>query len=182
MEQFIQNITKKAGDAVLSKFKLVGVSYTKKDDHDVVTEADLLSNEILSDAIKEKYPSHGIISEEMDDYNPDAEYKWIIDPLDGTLNFSRHVPNFGVMTALSRNSEVELACIYLPALKEFAFAKKGEGALLNKKKIQCSNTEKWSKSVGLLPGSLSNVQKNRLWNSLFKKAGKNSTKRKSMES
>lgn len=152
MDQFIQDITKEAGKVVLEMFGKVGVKYTKKDSTDVVTEADLKSNEILINRIKEAYPDHGIVSEEIPEEDwkkeKDKEYVWIIDPLDGTRNFSTNVPIFGVVVALVHNGEVELAAVYLPVTDELYFAKKGEGAYLNGEQIHCSSKETLKETFG----------------------------------
>ena len=169
METFIKNITKKAGKVLKEKFCTVGVKYTKQDIYDVVTEADLLSNEILVTAIKKQYPTHGIISEETGEYQKNAEHLWIIDPLDGTLNFSTHVPNFGVMVALAKNRRIVLAAIYCPMFDEFVFAKKGGGAYLNGTKITCSKKKKITESIGCMSASLS-PQNKWLWERLIKKS------------
>ncbi len=155
METFIKQITQKAGDAILKKFGKIGVKYTKENATDVVTEADLISNKIIIDAIKKKYPTHGIISEETGEYQRDAEYCWIIDPLDGTRNFSTKTPMFGVMIGLARNGEMELATIYNPCTNELLFAKKGKGAFLSGKKIHCSEHKTWKDSWGLATVSIS---------------------------
>ncbi|MSU74987.1 MAG: hypothetical protein EXS55_00500 [Candidatus Magasanikbacteria bacterium] len=73
MEEFIKKITLESGAAVLEQFGKIGVKYTKENLGDVVTEADLIANKIIVDAIKEKYPDHGIISEEMPAYQTNAE-------------------------------------------------------------------------------------------------------------
>lgn len=169
METFIKIITKKAGLVLKKKFRTVGVKYTKQDVYDVVTQADLLSNDILVTAIKKQYPSHGIISEETGEYQAQAEYLWIIDPLDGTLNFSTHVPNFGVMVALAKNKRVKLAAIYCPMFDEFVFAKKEVGAFLNGKKIACSKKKKITESIGCMSASLS-PQNKWLWKKLIQKS------------
>lgn len=169
METFIKTITKKAGDVLKEKFRTVGVKYAKQDVYDVVTEADLLSNEILTAAIKKQYPAHGIISEETGEYQTEAEYLWIIDPLDGTLNFSTHVPNFGVMVALAKNKRIKLAAIYCPMFDEFVFAKKGGGAYLNDKKITCSKKKKITESIGCLSASISPPNE-WLWKKLLAKS------------
>src|SRR3989344_8204360 len=101
MERFIQAIAKKDGAAVLKKFGKAGVHYSKSDRvWDVVTKADLLSEKIIMSAIQKRYPDHGIISEESGSVREGAEYVWVIDPIDGTLNYARSVPLFGVMIGL----------------------------------------------------------------------------------
>lgn len=150
MEKFIQTITKKAGAAVLKKFGKVGVHYTKSHERwDVVTKADLLSEKILISAIRRRYPKHGIISEESGTMNEGAEYVWILDPIDGTLNYSLGVPAFGVMVCVVHKGKVILSAINMPATKEFFFAKAGGGAYLNGKRIHCTKSKRLQTSFGM---------------------------------
>lgn len=149
MEKFIKQIAKEAGIAILKKFGKVGVKYTKKDAADVVTDADLVANTIITEAIKKKYPSHAIISEETGEHQNGAEYCWIIDPLDGTRNFLTRTPMFAVIIGLARNGEMELATIYNPCTDELFFAKRGCGTFLNGKRVGCSRRKTWENSWGL---------------------------------
>ena len=153
-DSFIQKIAREAGEAVLKRFGKDGVHYLKSNHRgDAVTKADLLSEKIIISAIRKKYPTHGIISEESGTDRPDAEYVWVIDPIDGTLNFSLGVPVFGVMVCLMHRKKVVLSSINLPALKELFFAKAGEGAYLNGKKIHCSRAT-FDHSIGMGPLSM----------------------------
>ncbi len=154
MENFIKQIIKKAGDKTLKLFGKVGVKYTKSHASDVVTEADLLSHRFIVAAIQKKYPRHGIISEEDPNLNNKGEYLWIVDPLDGTLNFSRNTPLYGVMIALVHNDKVEMSAIYLPYFKELFFAKRNKGAFLNGRRIHCSKFKEWAYSFGTGPTSI----------------------------
>jgi myo-inositol-1(or 4)-monophosphatase len=149
MEKFIKKITREAGIAILKKFGKVGVKYTKENATDVVTEADLAANSIITRAIKKKYPSHAIISEETGEHQNGAEYCWIIDPLDGTRNFFTRTPMFAVMIGLAHKGKIELATIYNPCTDELFFAKKGEGTFLNGKKVHCSERKTWKNSWGI---------------------------------
>jgi myo-inositol-1(or 4)-monophosphatase len=155
MKTFIKQITKEAGAAILKKFGKIGVKYTKADATDVVTEADLAANKIITDAIKKKYPTHAIISEETGEHQNGAEYCWIIDPLDGTRNFSTKTPMFAVMIGLARNGKIELATIYNPCTNELFFAKKGKGTFLNGKKVHCSEHRSWVNGWGFVSSNLS---------------------------
>lgn len=154
MEDFVKEITKKAGRAVMKEYGSLKVKYTKTNPGDVVTEADLLSTKIIISAIKEKYPDHGIISEEKSDHQNTAEYVWIVDPLDGSRNFSTRTPLFGVMVALAKNNVIELSAIYDPIQDEFFFAKKNHGAYRNGEKIACSETRELEHSFGCASGFL----------------------------
>lgn len=150
IETFIKEITKKAGEITLEKFGKVGVLSTKKHILDIVTEADLLSNAFLEREIKKKYPDHGIISEELGKYNTNAEYVWIIDPLDGTLNFSKQIPFYAVLVGLKKGDTMEMGCVYQPVSGDLYFARKGKGAFLNGKKIRCSPQRTLVNSIGLM--------------------------------
>ena len=149
-KEFITKITREAGDKILSHFGKISVKYTKKHEGDVVTQADLDSEKILVNAIKKEYPNHGIISEESQDYNIDSEYVWVIDPLDGTRNFSTNTPFFGVIVGVMKDKEMIMSCIYLPYMKELYYAEKGKGAYLNDEKIICSEKEKINSSYGIV--------------------------------
>ena len=155
MDKFIIDIVKKAGTSVGKKFGKIGIKYSKEHINDVVTDADLHANKIIIDAIKRKYPEHSIISEETGEDIKKSQYCWIIDPLDGTLNFASGVPLFGTMIGLAHKGKVMLGAIYFPLTKELLFAKNGQGAYLNGKRITCSVQKKWEESYGILNSLLS---------------------------
>lgn len=149
MNQHIKEVLVKAGEEILTYFGSSSVLYTKKTVTDVVTEADLASNTIICNAIKELYPTHGIVSEEGEGHQTDSEYLWYIDPLDGTKNFSTYTPLFGINIALAFKGDIIFGAIYLPITKDFCYAEKGKGAYLNDIKISCSQKEDWKGSFGL---------------------------------
>ena len=150
MDSFIQTIVKAAGRAVLKHFGKAGVHYTKSHARwDVVTKADLLSEKMLIAAIQKKYPNHGIISEESGEKNSSAEYVWILDPIDGTLNYSLGVPSFGVMACLTHKRTPVLSAIAMPATNEFFFAKAGKGAYRNGKRLHCAKSKKLETTFGM---------------------------------
>ncbi|MDP2649046.1 MAG: inositol monophosphatase [bacterium] len=155
-EKFIQDVVREAGDAVMKRFGKDGVHYTKSDRiWDVVTKSDILSEKIIISRIQKKYPEHSIISEERGDVNEGAEYVWIIDPIDGTLNYSRGVPAFGVMVCLVRSGEVVLSAINMPATKELFFAQAGKGTYCNGKRVRCSEEKRLPNSFGTGSTSMS---------------------------
>ncbi len=150
-DTFIQEIAKKAGDAVLELFGTVGVEYMKSDRlSDSVTKADFLSEEIIVSAIKKTYPEHSIVAEESGETNADGDtgYLWAIDPIDGTQNFAAHIPLFGTMVCLIHKNEVILSAIYIPTANELFFAEKGKGAFLNGKRIHCAEKKTLHNSSG----------------------------------
>jgi myo-inositol-1(or 4)-monophosphatase len=153
-EKFIQDIAKQAGKVTLGFFKNAEVQYTKEHALDVVTQADLASNKFITEAIKKEFPNDGIISEETGESNTDAEYIWIIDPLDGTLNFSKNIPLYTILIARAKAGIVELAVIYDPIHDELCYAKRGEGAYLNGERIKCTEMKSLDDTVGCYTGKL----------------------------
>src|SRR3989338_5119797 len=155
MDKFIRQIAKKAGAVALTRFGKDGALYLKTRNRlSVVTKADLLAEKIIISAIRKRDPDHGIISEESAHHRPDAEYVWIIDPIDGTLNFSTGIPLFGTMVALAHRGKVILSAIYLRVTNELFFAKKGKGAYVNGQRIHCSRHSDWATSTGVGPSGL----------------------------
>lgn len=148
MEEFIKDTIKQAGKSLLQRFGKLSVKYTKSGITDVVTEADLVANKIIINAIKKKYPDHGIISEETGNYQLDARYIWVIDPLDGTRNFVYRSQRFYTMIGLTENWQVKMSAVYHPPSNEMFFAEQGKGAYLNNKKIQCSQLKRFEGSWG----------------------------------
>ncbi len=114
--------------------------------NNLVTEADHAAEKAIIDVIRQEYPDHFILSEETGELKTESEFKWIIDPIDGTVNFSNGIPLCCVSIALEKNGEMLLGCVYNPLMDEFYFAQKGMGAFLNDKKITVSNKTEVIKS------------------------------------
>lgn len=149
MDAFIKKTAREAGVLIYKKFGKVGHKF-KKDVTDFLTEADIAANKLIVTAIKKKYPTHSIISEETGEDFSNSDYCWIIDPIDGTRNYATGIPLFGVMIGLAYKGEMVLGAIYNPCTDEFVFAKKGKGAYLNGKRIHCSEQKSWPASYGIL--------------------------------
>ncbi|MDQ6845202.1 MAG: inositol monophosphatase [Bacteroidota bacterium] len=107
--------------------------------NNLVTEADHAADKAILEVIQKQFPSHGIISEESAGQVTDSEYKWIIDPIDGTVNFANAIPICCVSIGLERNDKMLMGAVFNPIMNEFYFAEKGKGATLNDKKISVSN-------------------------------------------
>lgn len=107
----------------------------------LVTEIDKKSEEIIIDAIRRKHPHHDFLAEESGSHNKESEYRWIIDPLDGTLNFTHGVPLYSVSIAVEERGEIVAGVVYEPNTEELFTAEKGKGAFLNKKLIQVSKVD-----------------------------------------
>lgn len=115
-----------------------------KGEINLLTEADLASERLIIERIKTYHPRHAILAEEsgpMDTRESTAqgsEWKWIIDPLDGTTNYAHNYPCFCVSMALEHNGKLELGVIYDPMRDELFTAERGQGAALNGRRIQVS--------------------------------------------
>lgn len=110
--------------------------------NNLVTEVDHASEKAIIDVIQKNYPDHFILSEEAGEIIQDSKYKWIIDPIDGTVNFAHHIPICCISVALEVDKEMVLGAVYNPFLNEFFVAEKGKGATLNDKSIHVSTKEK----------------------------------------
>ena len=114
--------------------------------NNLVTEADHASEKAIIDIIRKEHPEHFILSEESGEIVMDSEYKWIIDPIDGTVNFSNGIPLCCVSIGLEKAGEIILGAVYNPLMNEMFFAQKGFGASLNNKKINVSTKTEVIKS------------------------------------
>lgn len=114
--------------------------------NNLVTEADHAAEKAIIEVIQKEFPDHFILSEETGEIATNSEYKWIIDPIDGTVNFANGIPICCVSIGLEKNGEMILGSVYAPILNEFYFAEKGAGATLNDKKIKVSDKTEVIKS------------------------------------
>ena len=121
------------------------VSY--KGDIDMVTEVDLLCEKEIIGRIRKRFPDHCILAEESGATEGNVGHRWIIDPLDGTVNYSHGFPSYCVSIAYEREGEVELGAIYSPCLDELFVCEKGKGATLNSKPIAVSSIDDLKKSL-----------------------------------
>jgi myo-inositol-1(or 4)-monophosphatase len=107
-----------------------------------VTEADHASEKAIFEIIKQDFPGHFILSEESGAIVMDSEYKWIIDPIDGTVNFANGIPICCVSIGLEHNGKIIMGAVYNPLMNEFFFAQKGKGATLNGRSIHVGNKDR----------------------------------------
>lgn len=107
--------------------------------NNLVTEADHASEAAILKVIKSRFPDHQVLAEETGEIIQDSAYKWIIDPIDGTVNFAHRIPICCVAIALEKDGEIILSSVYAPVLNELFVAEKRSGATLNDKKISVSD-------------------------------------------
>jgi myo-inositol-1(or 4)-monophosphatase len=114
--------------------------------NNLVTEVDHKSEEAIIDVIKSSFPQHFILSEEAGAIEKDSEYKWIIDPIDGTVNYANGIPICCVSIGIEKAGKMIMGAVYNPFINEFYFAERGEGATLNNKKISVTTRTEVIKS------------------------------------
>ena len=125
----------------------------------LVTEIDKQSEALIIKKIQQHFPDHAILGEESGAHAQKSEYRWIIDPLDGTTNFTHGVPIFCVTIGIEHAGEIIAGVIYDPNTNELYTAEKGKGAFLNGKRIYVSKTETLINSL-LVTGFPYNVNEN----------------------
>jgi myo-inositol-1(or 4)-monophosphatase len=148
-------IAREAG-ALLREFYHRGVATEYKGDVDLVTEADRASEALIKQRLAERFPEHGIYGEEGTRERLSSEYRWYVDPLDGTTNFAHGFPIFCVLLGLEKRSpglaededgEMVAGVTYDPLRDELFVAERGKGAWLNGKRISVSKTKKLQESL-----------------------------------
>ncbi|GAA4310329.1 inositol monophosphatase family protein [Compostibacter hankyongensis] len=129
-----------AGGKILQEY--FGKSYavsSKTTVNDLVTEVDKRSETAIMTVIREAFPDHFILSEESGEIKQDSAYKWIIDPIDGTVNYAQGIPLCCISIAVEEAGQMLMGAVYNPFLKELFFAQRGAGATLNDQKISVSS-------------------------------------------
>lgn len=148
-------IARQAG-ALLRKFYEKGVATEYKGDVDLVTEADRASEQLIREKLKEAFPTHGIYGEEGTRDQLESEYRWYVDPLDGTTNFAHGFPAFCVVLGLEHrpaglaadaDGEMVAGVIYDPLRNEMFSAERGKGAFLNGRAIHVSKVKSLQESL-----------------------------------
>ncbi|MEW8460494.1 MAG: inositol monophosphatase family protein [Candidatus Thiodiazotropha endolucinida] len=129
---------REAGRIITRNFNRIDrLTISDKGSNDFASEVDRNAEAVIINLLREKYPHHAILAEESGKQGAD-DYIWIIDPLDGTTNFLHGFPQFAVSIALKIKGRLEVGVVYDPVSEEMYTACRGEGALLNDKKIRVS--------------------------------------------
>ena len=131
-------IAREAG-ALLAEYYERRVRFELKGEFDLVTEADRASERLILERLHSHYPSHAVMAEETGSHAGSSEYRWYVDPLDGTTNFAHGFPVFNVTLALERAGELIAGVIFDPTRNELFTAEKGAGAFLNGAPIHVSS-------------------------------------------
>lgn len=142
----MEQIAREAGALLMDFFhRRVKIEY--KGDADLVTEADRSSEKLILERIRAHWPSHEVVGEEGARVETGSNYRWYVDPLDGTTNFAHGFPVFCVSLGLTFQDKREAAVVYDPTRDELFAAERSRGAFLNGRKIEVSKTPKLAQSL-----------------------------------
>ena len=136
---FMIELAEQSGDFIRPLFANPAVAVETKSDASPVTEADRGAEQMMRERITKKFPTHGVIGEEFGPERADAEFVWVLDPIDGTKSFITGVPLFGTLIALLKDGQPVLGAIHQPILRELMI---GDGATttLNGRPVKCRAT------------------------------------------
>ena len=155
-KKFAKYLSEISGE-VIKKYFRTPISIDQKKDDSPVTIADKKAEELMREAILKHYPEHGIVGEEFGVHDAQSEYKWVLDPIDGTKSFICGTVGFGTLISLLKNDEPILGVSNQPILNEFLCGD-NETALLNEQKVVIRHCDKLSDAVLLTTDHL-NVEK-----------------------
>src|SRR5580658_9868371 len=140
MAEFLETaagIAREAG-ALIASYHSRGIGFELKGDYDLVTEADRASERLIVERLRNHFPTHSVVAEEGGGQEGTSDYRWYVDPLDGTTNFAHGFPMFNVTLALEHAGELIAGVIYHPIHEEMFTAERGGGAYLNNRRIRVS--------------------------------------------
>jgi myo-inositol-1(or 4)-monophosphatase len=140
-------IAREAG-ALLANYFERRIAFELKGEFDLVTEADRASERLVVERLRSHFPTHGIVAEEGGGHESTSEYRWYVDPLDGTTNFAHSFPVFNVTLGLEHAGEMVAGVIYDPIRQEMFTAERGAGAWLNHRRIRVSGVKRLEDSLG----------------------------------
>ena len=139
----IKACTKASRPLIRDFGEIENLQVSTKGPGDFVTSADKRTEKILIDELQKAHPEYGIITEEMGVINKsNINNRWVIDPIDGTMNFLNGIPQFAISVGYEEDGEVKCGVIFNPILNEMFCAEKGNGAYLNNSRIRVSNKKK----------------------------------------
>ncbi len=148
--------SEKASKILIRDFgEIEKLQVSKKGPLDFVTNSDLKAEKIIIEELKKARPNYSIISEENGiEINKDKNNTWIIDPIDGTINFLHGIPHFGISIALKSNNEIITGLIFDPIKNEIFFAEKNNGAFFNNHRIRVSKKNKLNDCLFVTGGKI----------------------------
>lgn len=159
----------KRAEEIITRYYSDDLTWQKKSNLSLVTTADTEAEKIIIATIKNSFPDHAFLGEEFGNDNTASRYQWIIDPIDGTKNYTRKIPLFATQIALLEDGEIILGVSNAPALNEMVFAEKGKGAFFQDKNINVSKIQNLSDSYFCF-GGIKSFKKHGHLDSLLKLA------------
>ena len=145
LEQAVE-IAREAGALLAHSFER-RIPYESKGEFDLVTEADRASEKLVVERLRSHFPTHAIVAEEGGGIESASEFRWYVDPLDGTTNFAHSFPVFNVTLGLERAGEIIAGVVFDPIRQEMFTAERGAGAYLNNRRIRVSAVRSLSGSL-----------------------------------
>ena len=140
-------IAKEAGVIIREGFRSnISIEF-KTDEANLVTNIDKAAEKVITDFIKKEFPTHSILAEESGESDKNSEYKWVIDPIDGTTNFAHGLPYFCVSIGILKNEEIICGVVYDVMRDVIYSAEKGSGAFEDGKRLKVSNNSNLARSV-----------------------------------
>jgi len=133
--------------ALVREFAGRHVGFELKGEHDLVTAADRASESLIVKRLSERFPSHSIVAEEGGGHQGSSDFRWYVDPLDGTTNFAHGFPVYNVSIGLARAGELIAGVVYDPTRDEMFQAEAGSGAFLNQQPIHVTPTARIDDSL-----------------------------------
>ncbi len=130
-ERSVAEEVARAGGSVVQAYFEKGVTIRSKESYNLVSDADVESEEVIAKRIRKNFPDHAILGEETNKDSLDSEHLWIIDPLDGTNNFAHGIPHFAVSIAYLRAGVPEVGVVLNPLSNDLFIAERGKGATHN---------------------------------------------------
>jgi myo-inositol-1(or 4)-monophosphatase len=147
MKETLYKAAIESGKIIKEYFETKFIIESKDVISNLVTEVDKKSESKIIEVIRNEFPNHNILSEEIGALDTDSDVKWIIDPIDGTINYAHSIPICCVSIGIEKKGEIILGLVYNPMSGELFFAEKGKGAFLNDKKISISKEDNLYKSL-----------------------------------
>ena len=161
----IYNACMKASKSLIRDFgEIEKLQVSTKGPGDFVTAADKRTEKIITEELLKAHPDYGILSEEIGEINKEnKDHRWIIDPIDGTLNFLNGIPHFAISVGYEEKGEIVCGLIFDPIKDETFFAEKGSGAFFNNSRIRVSKKNKLKNSILLTGGPKFNSPKKKIF-------------------
>jgi histidinol phosphatase-like enzyme (inositol monophosphatase family) len=144
--EFIRLLAEKSGEVIRPYFAKANLAVETKEDQTPVTEADRNAEALMRDLIRKAYPGHGILGEEFGQENTSAEFVWVLDPIDGTIAFSKGCPLFGTLIGLLHAGSPLLGAIHHPLLNQLCIGNNLE-TTLNDRIVHFRETHRLSEAT-----------------------------------